>query len=171
MTQTKRIAIISDVHANLPALEAALAAIRADGAIAIYHTGDAIGIGPFPAEVLDRLLHTPSLHLVMGNHDAFFAFGLPDPLPPWMSEGEMAHQRWVHDQLSRTLRPVVASWPWVIEEDLGGRRILFVHYGLDETGQDFVPVVPQPSPAISTASSPGTVPRWSSMVMIIVQGQ
>lgn len=145
MKQTERIAIITDVHANLPALEAALAAIRADGATAIYHTGDAIGIGPFPAEILDRLLHTPAMHFVMGNHDALFAFGLPDPLPPWMSEGELAHQRWVHDQLSSALRPAVASWPWVIEEHLGGAHITFVHYGLEETGQDFVPVVPQPS--------------------------
>lgn len=50
MNKTERIVIITDVHANLPALEAALAAIRADGATAIYHIGDAIGIGPFPAE-------------------------------------------------------------------------------------------------------------------------
>lgn len=146
MNQTDRIAVITDAHANLPALEAALAAIRADGATAIYHTGDAIGIGPFPAEVLDRLLHTPSLHLVMGNHDALFAFGLPDPLPPWMSEGELAHQRWVHAQLDPALQSVIASWPWVIEENLAGKRICFVHYGLDETGHDLIPVVPQPGP-------------------------
>ena len=51
-----RIAVITDVHANLPALDAAVAAIRADGATAVYHTGDAVGIGSFPAEILDRLL-------------------------------------------------------------------------------------------------------------------
>lgn len=41
-----RIAVIADVHANLPALEAALAAIGALGCDAIVHTGDAVGIGP-----------------------------------------------------------------------------------------------------------------------------
>jgi fructose-1,6-bisphosphatase len=64
-----RIAVITDAYANFPALDAALAAIRGDGVVAVYHTGDAIGIGPFPTEVLDRLLHEPRMHLVMGNHD------------------------------------------------------------------------------------------------------
>ena len=82
-----RTAVITDAHANLPALDAALAAIRGDGVAAVYHTGDAIGIGPFPAEVLDRLLHEPRMRSVMGNHDAWFAFGLPCPRPARMGEG------------------------------------------------------------------------------------
>ena len=139
-----RIAVLTDSHANLPAVEAALAAIRAEGVAAVYHTGDAIGIGPFPAEVLDRLLHEPRMHLVMGNHDAWFAFGLPEPRPPWMSEGELVHQRWVHAQLAPALRPVVAGWPWAIEEMLGGLPSAFVHYGLDASGRGFAPVVRAP---------------------------
>lgn len=142
-----RIAIVTDSHANLPALEAALAAIRAEGVTAIYHTGDAIGIGPFPAEVLDRLLHVRGMHLVMGNHDAWFAFGLPDPRPPWMSEGEWTHQRWVHGQLDPALRSDVAAWPWTIAEEIAGVPVVFLHYALDATGRGFAPVVPHPSPA------------------------
>ena len=72
-----RIVIISDVHANLPALEAALATIDAAGYDAIYHLGDAITIGPFPAECLDLLLDTSHMRFLMGNHDAWFAHGLP----------------------------------------------------------------------------------------------
>src|SRR5918997_4918929 len=142
-----RIAVITDAHANLPALDAALAAIRADGVAAVYHTGDAIGIGPFPAEVLDRLLHEPLLRPVMGNHDAWFAFGLPHPRPPWMGEGESAHQRWVHAQLDPALRRVVGQWPWAIEEDMGGVPSAFLHYALDETGCGFADAVPEPDPA------------------------
>jgi predicted phosphodiesterase len=74
-----RIAVFTDVHGNLPALEAALAAIERARCDAIYHTGDAIGIGPYPAECLDRLLHAPRVYCVMGNHDAWFAYGLPQP--------------------------------------------------------------------------------------------
>lgn len=37
----------------------------------------------------------------MGNHDEIAAFGLPKPLPPWMSEGEAEHQRWTHNQLTQ----------------------------------------------------------------------
>ena len=137
-----RVAVMTDVHANLPALEAALMAIRSEGVEAVYHTGDAIGIGPFPAEVLDRLFHTPGVRAVMGNHDAWFAHGLPSPRPPWMSEGELAHQRWVHAQIDPTWRPVVAAWPWEIEEEVGGLLVAFVHYGIDPVGGGFEPIVP-----------------------------
>lgn len=142
-----RIAVFSDVHGNLPALEAALAGIARIGCDAIYHTGDAIGIGPYPAECLDRLLHTPRVHCVMGNHDAWFAFGLPQPQPPWMSEGEVAHQRWVHAALDPALRPVVAHWPYALVEEWAGGRCAFVHYGLATAGHDFAAVIPQPSAA------------------------
>lgn len=145
---SKRVAILTDAHANLPALEAALEDIRAEGVKAIYHTGDAIGIGPFPAEVLDRLLHTAGVRLVMGNHDALFAHGLPEPRPAWMSEGEAAHQRWVHDQIDPALRPVVASWPWSIDEEIGGVPVTFVHYALDETGHGFKSPARHPDSAV-----------------------
>lgn len=138
-----RIAVLTDSHGNLPALEAALRAIREDGVTTIYHTGDAIGIGPFPDEVLDRLLHTSGTRLVMGNHDAWFAFGLPEPRPPWMTPGEHTHQRWVHAQLDPSLRTVVADWPWVIDDVIDGIPTAFVHYGLDETGRGFAPLVPR----------------------------
>ena len=143
-----RIAVITDAHANLPALEAALAAIRSDGASVVYHTGDAIGLGPFPAEVLDRLLHEPEIRLVMGNHDAWFAYGPPCPQPTWMGDDQLAHLHWVHAQLDPALRPVVAAWPWVIEEDVSGVPMEFLHYALDGTGLGFAnPILgPEPDP-------------------------
>ena len=65
-----RIAVLTDAHGNLPALQVALAALQREGCDAIFHTGDAIGIGPCPAECLDLLLNTPRVRPVMGNHDA-----------------------------------------------------------------------------------------------------
>ena len=44
-----RIAVMTDSHANLPALRTALKAIRKEGCDAVFHTGDAIAIGPYPA--------------------------------------------------------------------------------------------------------------------------
>lgn len=142
-----KIAVLTDVHANLPALDAALQAIEREGCHAVYHLGDAIGTGPFPAECLDRLLRTPNLRLLMGNHDAWFAHGLPTPRPDWMSDGELAHHRWVHGRLDPSLRPVVAAWPDAIREELAGVAVTFAHYGLDPSGDGFLPVVPDPTPA------------------------
>ena len=141
-----KVAVLTDVHANLPALEAALGAIEHEHCDAIYHTGDAIGIGPFPAECLDRLLATPRMHLIMGNHDAWFASGLPRPQPSWMSDGEVAHQQWVHAQLDPGLRAVVARWPYVIHEEWEEVRVTLLHYVLDDTGQDFTAIVLDPTP-------------------------
>jgi predicted phosphodiesterase len=129
-----RIAVITDVHANLPALHAALAEIDRLGADAVYHTGDAIGIGPFPAESVDRLLSRASTYLMMGNHDSWFAFGLPDESAPWMPAGEREHQRWTHAQLDPALKGVVAAWPYASSLRIEGVRLDFLHYPLNDAG-------------------------------------
>lgn len=138
-------AVITDVHANLPALEAALAAIDLEGCDVIYCLGDVVGIGPYPAECLNLLLGLPSARFIMGNHDAWFAFGLPTPRPSWMSDGEKAHHQWTHAQLSPEFRDQVARWPYVLEENLHELKATFCHYALDETARGFKPVVPAPS--------------------------
>jgi predicted phosphodiesterase len=136
-----RIVVITDVHANLPALKAALESIRAEGYDALFHTGDAIGIGPHPAECLDLLLNTPNIRFVIGNHEAYFINDLPVPTPTWMSEGEVQHQHWTHSRLDPQLRLVLGEWPYVLDDDFDGVRTAFVHYGLDQSGQEFQPFV------------------------------
>ena len=51
-----RVAAISDIHGNLPALEAVLAEIDAEGVDEIVVAGDTAH-GPWPAEVVDLLVH------------------------------------------------------------------------------------------------------------------
>ncbi len=50
-----RIAVVSDIHANLTALEAVIADLRKTGADLVVHGGDLMAGGPRPAEVIDRL--------------------------------------------------------------------------------------------------------------------
>ena len=74
-----RIAVLTDVHGNWPALRAALEAINRIGVDGVYHTGDAIGIGPFPRECLEALLERPDARCLMGNHcPAAFERGVID---------------------------------------------------------------------------------------------
>lgn len=64
---TMRVLILSDIHANLIALETVLAA--ADGQYdAIWCLGDVVGYGPRPNECVE-LIHTKAALCVMGNHD------------------------------------------------------------------------------------------------------
>ena len=140
-----RIFVIADVHANLLALRAALAVIEKTGGDAIFHIGDAFDIGPFPAECLDVLLNTPKMHFVMGNHDAWFAHGLPEPRPTWLGEGEEQHYRWTHANISAHLKSIVAQWSYSIERKFEGVQTTFVHYGLRPCGEDFVDIIKQPT--------------------------
>lgn len=66
-------AILSDVHANLPALEAVLADVEArDDVDAVYHLGDLVGYGPWPNEVV-ALLRERAIAGVAGNYDSTVA--------------------------------------------------------------------------------------------------
>lgn len=61
-------AIISDIHANLEALEAVLGAIKSLGISDIYCLGDIIGYGPNPRECIDLVMEHCQV-CILGNHD------------------------------------------------------------------------------------------------------
>lgn len=63
-----KIALIGDIHANLPALEAVLADARARSAQAVWNIGDFVGYGPHPEEVVQRCLRE-DMPAVLGNYD------------------------------------------------------------------------------------------------------
>ena len=64
-----RIALVSDVHANLAAFEAVIAAVERDGRIdQMWCLGDLVGYGPDPGACIRLLNEYPHL-CVAGNHD------------------------------------------------------------------------------------------------------
>src|SRR4051794_33173092 len=65
-------ALISDIHANLPALEAVLADIETRGVDAVYHLGDLVGYAPWPNEVVS-LISARGIPGVAGNYDSTVA--------------------------------------------------------------------------------------------------
>ena len=64
--------LISDIHANLPALEAVLADISKGAPTAIYHLGDLGGYAPWPNETI-ALLRQKGISGVAGNYDSTVA--------------------------------------------------------------------------------------------------
>jgi predicted phosphodiesterase len=77
MEESMRYALISDIHGNLPALEAVLADIDSGGdAQAIYHLGDLVGYAPWPNEVV-VLLHERGIVGIAGNYDSTTATDYP----------------------------------------------------------------------------------------------
>lgn len=63
-----KFAVISDIHSNLYALEAVIKDIENKGIELVYCTGDLVGYGPRPNEVID-LLRNKNIPTVMGNYD------------------------------------------------------------------------------------------------------
>tara|TARA_R110001599_G_scaffold1889_4_gene9891 strand:- start:344067 stop:344768 length:702 start_codon:yes stop_codon:yes gene_type:complete len=63
------IALISDIHGNLPALEAVLKKVDTYKPDQLLCLGDIVGYGPFPVECVDLIMDR-NIPTVMGNHDA-----------------------------------------------------------------------------------------------------
>ena len=63
-----KVALIADIHANLPALQAVLAHARKRKVKAIWNAGDFVGYGPFPDEVVRRVRAEKALSIA-GNYD------------------------------------------------------------------------------------------------------
>jgi len=67
-----RTALISDIHANLPALQAVLRDIAARDVDATFHLGDLVGYAPWPNETIGRL-RLAGIPGVAGNYDSTVA--------------------------------------------------------------------------------------------------
>lgn len=63
-----RIGVISDIHSNLPALEAVLADVDREAPDELWCLGDIVGYGPHPNECVDLVRSRAALSLC-GNHD------------------------------------------------------------------------------------------------------
>jgi len=83
-----RLAVLYDVHGNLPALEAVLAEAARDGCQGYLHGGDAALFGLDPAACVDRLRALPNARHIRGNTDRYLA-----------DETRPAHADWQRDVL------------------------------------------------------------------------
>ncbi|HFK4064925.1 TPA: metallophosphoesterase [Kluyvera ascorbata] len=128
-TMCSRFAIFSDVHANLPALNAVLADIDRHGITRIYCLGDVVDFAPWPNEVI-ALLRERQIPVLRGNHDQRVAGNEPvTPMAKHSPEERDARadaialsKRTITAENRRWLRSLPASI--LLEQP---RRILLVH--------------------------------------------
>jgi predicted phosphodiesterase len=112
-----RIALISDVHGNMTALEAVLADIASRGISRIVNLGDVAGKGPRGSEAVDRVAEACEL-TVRGNWDDFLA-GVPDDAP--------AELVWWRDELRPAQRAWLKELPLSHDLLVSGKRIRLFH--------------------------------------------
>jgi len=111
-------AIISDIHANLEALESVLAEAERRGADEVLCLGDVVGYGPNPNECVDVIRETARVTLA-GNHD-YAPLGKLDLtyFNPW---ARMAIE-WTAEQLSERSRAFLLALP--LRQELEGFTIV-----------------------------------------------
>jgi predicted phosphodiesterase len=119
-----RYALISDIHANLQALDAVLADIDARGITAIYHLGDLTGYSSNPNEVVSRLRER-AIPGVSGNYDSTVATdykhcGCRSENP---RQEELSHlsYEWTREHVSPETKSFLGARPFRIDlRPLGG---------------------------------------------------
>jgi len=126
---TPRIAVLSDIHGNLPALEAVLRDVRAAGVERLIVAGDVL-VGPLSRETLALLLSLdPPVQFLQGNVEvavlAVAAGDDPGPMPE--SAREMV--RWTARQHTAEELRLVASWPKSLRLQVAGLGSVHVCHG------------------------------------------
>jgi S-adenosyl-L-methionine hydrolase (adenosine-forming) len=124
-----KIAVISDVHGNLPALEAVLRHARAQGAAqTILNLGDLTGYGPFPEEVV-RWSQASHIISVLGDYDQK-VLSDQQRTTNW-ERVKTADKRlmfaWTFGALSKGSRKFLRSLPEVRTIEVEGVKILLCH--------------------------------------------
>ncbi|WP_100499822.1 metallophosphoesterase family protein [Geodermatophilus chilensis] len=119
-----RIGVLSDVHANEPALRAVLAELGRRGTDRLLVAGDLVGYGPHPNECVTMLAEAGA-RCVLGNHDLFVLDRLPPTrFPSYARQSAELHR----SLLSADVRSFLESLPTVLQDG----RVLVAHGSLDD---------------------------------------
>jgi putative phosphoesterase len=124
------VAIVTDIHGNLPALEAALERIDELGIERVYCGGDLVGYGPWPNEVC-RVIEERGIPTIYGNYDWAIAREEDDCMCAYRTpqERELGQRSvsWTLEHTDRRSKEFMLGLPFDLRFELGDRRVRLVH--------------------------------------------
>ncbi len=117
-----KICVFSDIHGNMVFFDAFLKAAEADRPDRLVFLGDSVSYYPDGCAVIRRLREIGAL-CIEGNHDSMLRgeFPIPEKHEP------IYRLRRTMEEISTDELAFVKSWPEIIREDIGEKRITFVH--------------------------------------------
>jgi putative phosphoesterase len=123
-----RIALLGDVHANLPALDAVLAHAKKRGVDQIWNIGDFVGYGATPDEVVKRLRKEGAISII-GNYD-LKVLKFPRKNAKWRRT--KIHQKWwafkwAYENLSKKSLQYLRTLPKELWLYTSGKHVLLTH--------------------------------------------
>jgi len=139
-----KVALIGDVHGNLPALEAVLADAERRGLATVWNVGDFVGYGPFPDEVVKLLRGRPDTVSIAGNYD-LKALKFRKKSGKWQKTKRREKWfafKWAYDNLSNKSRKYLRSLPKEIRLEAEGWRVLLTHGSPESNKEHLGPDTP-----------------------------
>jgi putative phosphoesterase len=127
---SKRVAVITDIHGNVPALEAALRRSEELAVDEVYCGGDLVGYGPRPNEVC-RAIEERAIPTIYGNYDYAIARDLddcgcfyPTPKDRKIGQGSVA---WTLAHTDERSKKFMRELPFDLRFAFAGKRVRLVH--------------------------------------------
>jgi len=139
-----KVALIGDIHANLPALEAVLEDAHKHGVEAIWNVGDMLGYGAFPDEVIS-LLQNEKVKSIIGNYD-LKVLKIQQKKNKWkkgIPPEKWVAFNWTYEKLSESSIEYLSSLGKEIRMELEGKRILLVHGSPDSDEEHLTDETPE----------------------------
>jgi putative phosphoesterase len=128
--RSARAAVITDIHANLPALRAALARIDELGIEAVYCGGDLVGYGPYPNDVC-ALVSERAIPTIYGNYDYAIARDEQDCGCAYVTQhdrdlGQLSVQ-WTLEHTDQAAKNFMRALPFDLRFQVGEWCVHLVH--------------------------------------------
>jgi putative phosphoesterase len=124
------VAVITDIHANLPALEAALARIEELGIERVLCGGDLVGYGPHPNEVC-ALVEERGIPTIYGNYDYAIARDLDDCGCAYVTQRDrelgQRSVEWTLAHTDRRSKDFMRELPFDLRFEVGAAGVHLVH--------------------------------------------
>jgi len=125
-----KIAVLSDIHGNLHALQAVLADIDQISPEAIFCLGDLVGYGAHPNEVID-LIRRRDIPTIMGNYDDGVGFDKDDCGCVYKDPADIERGNqsllWSREHTTPENKNDLRNLPFQMRDRLAGQSVLLVH--------------------------------------------
>jgi predicted phosphodiesterase len=109
--EVTKLAVLSDIHGNLPALEAVISDLKKLDVDHVIVAGDVINFGPFARQVTELVIEN-GWSVIRGNNEYFLVdYKTPRAPAQWDDPVQFAPIVWLDRQFNHRLKTLIASWP------------------------------------------------------------
>ena len=125
--QIRKLAVISDIHGNLPALNAVLDNAKGRGINEFVFAGDYCLSGPFPDECISAMMSLNHTHIVRGNEEKYLENLIGKDQDDW-TDGQMQITYWSFRKMTQEHLQFLTALPHTLEFMVNGVKIHLSHH-------------------------------------------